>query len=42
MQNAANWAAKAVAELIEGSPEVTTAWVGIHADAADSAATPAP
>ena len=42
-QNAAAWAAEAVAELIEGPPEVTTGWVRIHIDADDmGAATPAP
>lgn len=42
-QDAADWAAEAVAELIEGPPEVTTGWVRIHIDADDvAAATPAP
>jgi hypothetical protein len=37
-QNAASWAADAVAELIEGPPEVTTGWVRIHIDAESAAA----
>ncbi|MBW3633037.1 MAG: hypothetical protein KY456_08405 [Chloroflexi bacterium] len=42
-RDAADWAAEAVAELIEGPPEVTTGWVRIHVDADGSmAATPAP
>ena len=42
-RDAASWAAEAVAELIEGPPEVTTGWVRIHVDADESiAATPAP
>jgi hypothetical protein len=37
-QDAASWAAGAVAELIEGPPEVTMGWVRIHIDAGESAA----
>ena len=32
-QDAASWAAKHVAALIEGPPQVTTGWVRIHVDA---------
>jgi hypothetical protein len=34
-RNAASWAAKNVAALIEGPPQVTTGWVHIHVDADD-------
>ena len=32
-RDAASWAAEAVAELIEGPPEVTTGWVRLHINA---------